>query len=231
MLALTSIEREGLIRYGVVSERAVVVGGGLDVPLPQAEASQVAATLKRHSLSGALILFVGRVSRDKGALDAADAVRRLRAQGVEATLALVGQVAPEFEPYWADLPPEARAFIRPLGTVDEADKHALLQAARMLVLPSRVDSFGIVFLEAWAHGKPVIGARAGGIPGLVRDGEDGLLVPYAAPAELAVAMQRLLQDDVLADALGRRGQEKLPHEYTWERVADRVLDVYGHLLA
>ena len=60
-------------------------------------------------------------------------------------------------------------MIRPLGILDEGEKHAILEASTMLLLPSHSDSFGIVILEAWAHGKPVIGARAGGIPGVIDD--------------------------------------------------------------
>ncbi|MFN8515884.1 MAG: glycosyltransferase [Chloroflexia bacterium] len=54
----------------------------------------------------------------------------------------------------------------------------MLAAASIFALPSRTDSFGITFLEAWCNGVPVIGARAGSIPDVIDDGEDELLVPF-----------------------------------------------------
>jgi glycosyltransferase involved in cell wall biosynthesis len=118
-----------------------------------------------------------------------------------------------------------------LGLVSESDKHGLLAASTALLLPSRTDSFGIVFLESWAHGRPVIGARAGGIPGLVSDGEDGLLTPFGDVPALAQAIKQLLTDTDLAAKMGRRGQQKVNEHYTWDRVSDHVLTIYQQILA
>lgn len=119
--------------------------------------------------------------------------------------------------------------VRPLGLVSEKDKHALLSRARVLVLPSRVDSFGIVLLEAWAHGKPVIGARAGGIPGVIDEGENGLLVDWGDSRALADAIARLLADSDEAARMGSAGREKMAREYTWSAVYDRIERVYQGL--
>jgi glycogen synthase len=110
--------------------------------------------------------------------------------------------------------------------VPEAEKHTLLQASTLLLLPSRTDSFGIVILEAWAHGKPVIGSRAGGIPGVIDEGHNGLLVDFGDMAGLTQAIQHLLNDETLRRTLGQHGRAKLTTHYTWARVADQVLAVY-----
>jgi glycosyltransferase involved in cell wall biosynthesis len=100
----------------------------------------------------------------------------------------------------------------------------------MLVLPSRMDSFGMVLLEAWAHGKPVIAADAGGIPGVVEDGEDGILVPFGDVNGLAKAVRMLLEDEALNRRLGESGREKVATRYNWDHVTARVFEVYETVL-
>lgn len=227
VLTLTGVERDGLARLNVPAQRLAVIGGGLDVdPTLLASAAASPPVLPRP-----YALFIGRVSFEKGAIHAAEAVLALNRQGTAVHLALVGQAAPEFERFYARLSPEERRVIRPLGSVTEAEKHALLAHAALLALPSRTDSFGIVLLEAWAHARPVIGARAGGIPGVIDAGENGLLVEFGAVEALAGTMGRLLDDADLRERLGRNGRAKLQREYTWDRVAARVLDHYIDLLA
>ena len=120
--------------------------------------------------------------------------------------------------------------VRTLGLVDEVTKHALLAEASALLLPSRTDSLGIVMLEAWSHGTPVIGAAAGGIPGVVDHGENGLLVPFGDVAALAGSVRLLVTDGELRRRLGEQGREKVARRYTWSQVRDRVLDSYRQLL-
>ena len=83
-----------------------------------------------------------------------------------------------FEGVYGELPEAHRVRTRRLGPVRGQLKQDMLAATDLFVLPSRVDSFGIVYLEAWAYGLPVIGCRAGGVPDVIDDGQDGLLVNY-----------------------------------------------------
>jgi glycosyltransferase involved in cell wall biosynthesis len=94
------------------------------------------------------------------------------------------------------------------------------------VQPSRTDSFGITYLEAWCNGVPVIGARAGGVPAVVRHGVDGLLVPFGNVTVLADAIDRLLRDRVLAQALGAAGRARVWRELTWDAVYERIRPLY-----
>ncbi len=228
VLTLTEVERQGLGERGVARERMMTVGGGVDAipPLPDAE-----DILAHYRLPRPFVAFIGRASYDKGALHAAEAVVRLRRQGMAITLALIGSSTPEFDRFLHGLHPSDREGLRPLGVVPEAHKHALLQASTLLVLPSRTDSLGIVILEAWAHGKPVIGARAGGIPDVIDEGHTGLLVSFGDVTGLAQAIHRLIQDEILCRELGQHGQAKLAAEYTWERVTEKVLAVYRQVVS
>jgi phosphatidyl-myo-inositol dimannoside synthase len=85
-----------------------------------------------------------------------------------------------------------------------------------------LEGFGMVFLEANACGKAVIGGRSGGITDAVLDGETGLLVDPHAPEAIAAAVDRLLSDPALAARMGAQGRARILRDLTWERVADQV---------
>jgi glycogen synthase len=223
VLVLTAIERDGLLALGCRPERMAVVGSGV-AALPSLANTAV------PPLSTPYLLFIGRASQEKGAIHAAQAVLQLQQRGTAVTLALIGQLTPEFNRFYRRLTPEQQKWIRPLGILAEATKHALLKKSQILLLPSRTDSFGIVLLEAWQHGKPVIGANAGGIPGVIDNEQNGLLVPYGAVTDLAAAIQRLLADPLFSQQLGAQGQQKANQQYTWPQVAKHTLAQYQAVL-
>ncbi len=227
VLALTEAEVRGFAEWEISTEKMSVVGGGLDAvpPLPDS-----AAVLIRTRLQPPFALFVGRATHDKGAIYSAQAVLQLRREGLPISLALVGRIAPEFSRFYGTLTPTEREIIRPLGVLSEVDKHCLLEQAQMLLLPSRTDSFGLVLLEAWIHGTPVIGAEAGGVASVISDGEDGLLTPFGDVAALAGAIRRLATDEALNRQLGAQGKHKVLTDYTWTQVADKVLAQVAPLL-
>jgi glycosyltransferase involved in cell wall biosynthesis len=92
------------------------------------------------------------------------------------------------------------------------------------------EGFGLVFLEAGAHGLPVIGSRTGGISDAVKDGETGFLFDPLDVSAIAEGMVRLIRDPGLARQLGQNGR-KVAESLTWDRYADQQLQVYGRVLA
>ncbi len=227
LVVLTALEAEGLRRYGVAPREVVVIGAGLE-PLPPA--TDVNRVDVNFDLTLPYVLFIGRASYDKGAIHAAQAVLSLCRQGMDLCLVLIGQTSPRFQRFLAKLTAQEKQVIRPLGIVDEATKHALLEKSALLMLPSRTDSFGIVLLEAWAHGKPVVAARAGGIPGVVDDGLNGFLIPFGDTRELAAAARMLLEDEQLSQHMGEMGRRKVEAQYNWEHATDQMLDLYQSLI-
>ena len=95
----------------------------------------------------------------------------------------------------------------------------------VFALPSRGEGFGLVFLEAMAHGKPVIGGAHGGTPDVIEDGVTGLLVPHGDAALLATALVSLLADPVRATEMGRLGRERVRTEFTFEMFQSRLTQV------
>jgi glycosyltransferase involved in cell wall biosynthesis len=130
----------------------------------------------------------------------------------------------------AALPPAQQGQITLMNDFPESEKPNLLAAADVLVHPSGNESFGIVFVEAWAAGKPVIGADVGAPASLIVEGEDGLLFRYGDAASLAQKAGQLLLQPAQRVAMGAAGWEKVLANYTWEIVADQVRQVYADLL-
>jgi starch synthase len=111
----------------------------------------------------------------------------------------------------------------------------LLTGAAVFVCPSVYEPLGIVNLEAMACETAVVASAVGGIPEVVADTETGLLVPYSAAdpggfeAGLAAAVNDLLGDPDRAAEMGRGGRQRAVHEFGWDTVARRTLDVYASL--
>lgn len=225
VLALTAVEAEQCHALGATAERVHVVGAGwsASMPIQPLEPSTLGALPRPYAL------FIGRLSRDKGVFVAVQAARLLRDQGRGLSLVLVGERAPEFV-RWERRHGRREEGVVVLGRVEEDVKQALLAQAEFLLLPSVVESFGLVFLEAWSHGKAVVGVRAGGVPGVVRHGENGLLAPPNDARALAAAITQLLDDPALAQRLGEAGRTGLA-EHTWDRVYARTLEAYQAALA
>ena len=95
-----------------------------------------------------------------------------------------------------------------------ADASALYRAADVCVFPSRYEPLGNVVIQAWAHGLPVVAAASQGPAALIRDGEDGLLVPVDEPAALAAAVRRMLDDRDLADRARTNGLARVAAEFS-----------------
>lgn len=224
----TDQERAFLAARGVSESCLHRIGVG--VHLGEVTGGDAARARAAFDLRGSVIYFSGTAAADKGAYDLVAAMRRLWADGSDATLVLTGPMLSDARAYFEALPAEERARIRPLGFVPKGTQADVLAAADVLALPSRTDSFGIVFLDAWANGIPVIGANAGGIPGVIADGIDGLLVPFGDAPALASALRRLLADPALRRRMGEAGRKKVLAHYTWDRIVAAVARCYSALL-
>lgn len=231
ILALSQAEAREYTRLGVAPERVHVIPPGIDPPAHICDPEAAAAFRQEHHLVGPVVAFLGANTYDKGAFTLALAVAELNRTGEPVTAVFAGPASTELTAFLARQSPAMRTALEDrvhiLGVVDEATKYRLLAACAMLALPSQVDTFGIVLLEAWSHGKPVIGAAAGGIPEVIRDGQTGLLVPFGDVGALAGAIRRLIEAPEWAQKLGETGREQVLREYTWERTYRAVMQVYA----
>jgi phosphatidyl-myo-inositol dimannoside synthase len=100
----------------------------------------------------------------------------------------------------------------------------------VFALPSKGEGFGLVFLEAMAHGKPVIGGAHGGIPDIIEDGVTGLLVPHGDIARLSHALELVLADPARASEMGARGRERVHTTYSFAQFESRLVQAIENVL-
>jgi glycosyltransferase involved in cell wall biosynthesis len=212
----TGIEEEELVRLGVPGQHIVRLGMGVD--LDEVRGGDRDRFRARHGVRGPVVTFMGAITDDKGAVHLLRAMQQLWQGGSDATLVIAGQpiVPSTFEGVFDKLPADHQVRTRRLGPVSGQPKQDMLAATDVFALPSQVDSFGIVYLEAWSYGLPVIGCQAGGVPDVIADGQDGLLVDFGDVGGLAAAIERLLADTDHRQAMGRRGRAKVERRYTWD---------------
>jgi len=225
LIVLTELEADYLGTQQIAAERIHVVGAGIDVAA--VTGGDGGAARKRLGIDGPLILALGAAAFDKGTTHLIQAVTRLNRAGTDVQLVIAGPILSEIDALMRVLPADDQRFIRLLGFVSEDERRDLLAACDLLALPSRTESFGLVFMEAWANHKPVIGARAGAIPAVVRDGEDGILVKFGDVAELACAIDTLVRSPETRAKMGAAGFARVVDESVW---FERVRAVYSSVL-
>jgi hypothetical protein len=172
------------------------------------------------------LVVVGRLSVIKGQDTAVRATALVRQAGHDVTLTLVGDCYPGYE--------AVEDGLRDLAVrerVDDVtvftgfrDPSPIVAAADVVLVPSRVESFGLAAVESLLLGRPVVATRIGGLPEVVRDGETGLLVPADDPRALADAVIRLLEDPQLAAALGAAGRADARARFSMPAFAAALAD-------
>jgi glycosyltransferase involved in cell wall biosynthesis len=178
-------------------------GAGAKVPSSAADGGAAPAFGSAH------VVLVGRLSPRKGSDVALEAVARLRGAGRDVRLTLCGSVFAGYE--WFEEQLRVRADEDDLAGAVElvgyADPWVWFARGDVVVVPSRVEPFGNVAVQAMLAGRPVVASRTQGLAEIVRDGETGLLVPPDDPAALAEAIAALLDDPARAAALADAGRQ------------------------
>jgi glycosyltransferase involved in cell wall biosynthesis len=122
-----------------------------------------------------------------------------------------------------------RAHLHLPGWIGRSRRGELLRRTAVFVLPSHAEGLPVSLLEAMAAGCPVIASAVGGIPDVITDGVNGLLVPAHDRDALALALHRLLVDRRLAARLGREARNTIARRYTVEQAVERLEQIYSGL--
>ncbi|UCC89316.1 MAG: glycosyltransferase family 4 protein [Anaerolineales bacterium] len=181
--------------------------------------------------TGLNLLFVGRPEPRKGFLYLIEAYARVKVTLPESRLLVIGPyTAKDRAPFEQELRQRQLGDVHFIGYVPDVELARYYQSSHVFCAPSTdSESFGMVLLEAMAAKTPIVASDIAGYRAVVGHQREGLLTPPKDPAALAEAIIYLLQRPDLRQAMGARGQAKASL-YTWERVADSVLDCYHDIL-
>ena len=203
------------VRFGLDTKKAQVVHNAVD--LDEAPAVHVQVPFDRY------VLGLGRMVHKKGFDLLLRAFAEVDAPDVGLVLAGSGPQQAELEQLAVDLGVDDRTCFT--GVLGRPEVAWVMANAEIFVLPSRVEPFGIVALEAWRAGTPLIATRHGGPAEYVRDGTDGVLIDPEDTVASAAALGDLLSDGLRRRGVGAAGRARLP-DFTWSRVTDSFCRIY-----
>lgn len=220
---MTDWERGWFAGEGVDVERVVTTGMG-----PNAVRSHDGRAFRTaHGIpaSAPLVLYIGRKERYKGYIHLLDAAEIIWRKHPDARFVFIG--IPGFYSSFVDeFARYADERIVDIERASGAEKSAALDACDVFAMPSLHETFGIGYLEAWLHERPVVGGDIPPLREVIADGVDGFCVKQRADA-VASAVLRLLGDPDLRRAMGQAGAAKLLAKWDWDKVIDRVEEAYA----
>jgi glycosyltransferase involved in cell wall biosynthesis len=199
------VSRSLVEQYGCPPARVECVYAGSNV------ARADAGNLGRERFARKNILFVGIDWNRKGGAVLLEAFRQVRRSHPTAQLTIVGCA-----------PNVSMVGCRVVGRVPPAEVAKYYRTASVFCLPTTVEPFGIVFLEAFAHGLPIVTTNIGAIPDFIEQGRSGYMVDCNDARQLADRLNNLLADPAKCAAFGARGRALVDDRYTWHATAERL---------
>ena len=222
VIACSNYEKEGMTSMGINPSKIHLIPMGIN--LDEWKNPDGDRFRRKYRLEGKkIILFAGTKSYNKGAIHLLQAVEKIRQKVKDLILLSIGLPTKEWETNRSLLHEEN---LLDLGYISEEEKRDAFDACDLFVMPSRYDSFGVVYLEAWRCGKPVIGAKVGAIPEVIEEGEDGLLVEFGEVDPLASTILHLLKNPDLCKRMGEKGRRKVVERFNWQKNIGRIEEVF-----
>jgi glycogen synthase len=244
VIAVSMETKNDILSLFDISEKKIsVIHNGID--LEEYVVKKEDDVLVKHgiALDRPYILFVGRITRQKGMMHLLRAIKYL---DVNFQIVLCADapdtpgIALEIERGIQEVQAQRPGVIWVRGMLPRKEMRALYSGASLFVCPSIYEPFGIINLEAMACGLPVVASAVGGIREVVVDGVTGVLVPlqqqHQSPFEplnpeqfsldLAVQINRLMADPVLSGKMGRAGRERVEHYFSWKSIAEKTARLY-----
>ena len=243
IIACTHIEKRNIANItGISEEKIVVIPMGVDIEkfeiTPKSNDKKFLFKehyFEKNEKNYKMVLYCGYKNFEKGALSILKSISHILKEIKKVYFVFIGPTTIAYNRELSHLAKKYRTRIINLtpdnltGYFDRK-KIAAFKEADLYLMPSRSDAFGISFLEAWAAGKPVIGANIGATPYVINDGIDGYLVEFNNPKDISEKVIKLLKSKRLRKSFGIAGKEKVRINYTWNLIAERTHDIYQNLI-
>jgi glycosyltransferase involved in cell wall biosynthesis len=169
------------------------------------------------------ILFLGRICEAKGVKELLEAGRLLHAENGSIRLYIGGI----YEDSWLeDEIKKCSGFAEYIGWVSGKEKDRYLDECGIMAVPSYFEGFGLTVIEGMLHGCCVVASNVGGIPDIIENEVDGLMIPPKDSGALKNALRRVMDDRGLADRLSGNGVRKAVTKYSIEKLTDRLVEMY-----
>jgi starch synthase len=228
VVAVSAEMKADILRYyNIAPEKVVVIHNGIDLEQYQPVADR--SYLAEKGITGPYLLFVGRISRQKGILQLLETMTYLKDTGLKLVLCASAPDTPELETEVKQGIAANPNIIWINEMVSKAKVIQLYSHALLFVCPSVYEPFGIINLEAMACQTPVVASRVGGIKEVVVDGETGVLVEPDRPQELAAAIRSLSDNPDLVRQFQVAGRQRVEQYFGWDVIARRTVDLYQQL--
>ncbi|HEY3312579.1 MAG TPA: glycosyltransferase family 4 protein [Anaerolineales bacterium] len=186
---------------------------------------------QKNTNKNGFILSVGRLGPGKGLEDLIDSMPSISAMNKDIKLIITGD-----GPVRAALEQRVKAYhlndrVHFEGHVSDRDRLVdLYQKASLFVLPSHHEGLPTVILEAMACGCPVIATNVGGVPNVIEDGKNGIIIPPGDPNHLAGAVQALLGDPEKLTEMGMQARLSVEERFSWNQTGSRFVELYSGML-
>jgi len=233
LIACTEFEKRHLVNLGQRENKIVALPLGIDPDIFQ-DVDAEPIKRKYSFKNGPIIAYFGRKVPHKGIETLIDCMGLVWQECPDAQLLLAGQVDDYFTSsmhrcfdQYSDI---EKQRIMNINNFLEGEKGDFYKAVDIVAMPSNTDCFGIVYLEAWASGKPVIACKNTPQETIIRHEIDGLLVEYQNKKELAEAIIKLLKDENLKQQMGQNGKQILRTKYHWDVYGTNLQETYRKLL-
>lgn len=231
ILVDSSSQRDFLVAEGVLkAEQGTVLGdgsiSGVDIERFRSEPDERKKVRTELGIQPERMVFLclGRLNRDKGVLDLAEAYRLYRHGGADGHLLLVGPDEGALQPLIVKIAGKYHDKLHFVGFTRTPERY--MAAADVFCLPSYREGFGSVIIEAAICGIPAIGSRIYGVVDAIVENETGLLHEPGNALQLSECMRRLAQDDALKNLMGERARERARRSFSKDILCQELLTYY-----
>jgi len=246
IIAVSEGTKQDILKHFNVAESKIhIIPNGIDCDEYHPVENKEALTKYNIDLNKPYLLFVGRITMQKGIIHLVDAIPYIDPE-IQIVLCAgapdTDAIRKEMENHIAKAKISRNNIVWISDMVSNEDKIQLYSHAHLFCCPSIYEPFGIINLEAMACRTPVVGSKTGGIPEIIIDGETGVLVPIDInqdntlmnpdkfSKDLASSINKIIKDDKLRESMSQKSMERAVSVYSWKKIANEIFNIYKTLL-